>query len=160
MGYTAGKVGFQSHSTTSEDAARATAKSGAVHGQANMIAKYLEQVGIYGATADELRTHLRGHGYPNIQSGTVAARLAALEARNVAVKTTSTRPTQSQRQAVVYLRGMGHLDSPLLPTRPAITTLRRDLENILAALERNPNGVTILHGGQFHAKLRAVLGGV
>jgi hypothetical protein len=89
--------GYQSHSQTSKAAAYALTSKDSMEAD---ILRYLEGYPS-GFTADELREAFEGK-HPDVQAGTIAARLRGLELKNLIRKTKETRPTRNNRQAHVW----------------------------------------------------------
>lgn len=96
-------TGYVKNSQTSRESAEALDRSGSADSQASFILSRLEDMGIMGATADEMTVFMQTHGFPKIHNGTVAGRLVHLEKQALILKTAETRKTRANRRANVYV---------------------------------------------------------
>lgn len=95
-------TGFVRHSDTSAASAKMLDESGNAQTYDFFILGKLKELGINGATAEELRKFLN-HSHPHLHNGTVNGRLSTLWRRGDVVKCTMTRLTDAKRQSHVYV---------------------------------------------------------
>lgn len=162
--------GFQSHSDTSRRAADECQTINTMEGQ------ILDRLSIteVGWTADELHQHLETL-WPDVQSGTVAARLRGLQLKGKIVKGAAERKTRSGRMANEWwlkeyadLRNVTLAESAPPPVMTAteaelrrrLTTLELFIENKLAHARRFSErgiGQHDYHHGEAMGKVNAFM---
>ena len=91
--------GFQSHSSTSREAAAKNTSAGA---QRDHVEAFIARGGRYGATTDEVRNYLLDKRLIH-KNSIMSARVRELELSGRIVKTTMKRKTLAGRQANVYV---------------------------------------------------------
>lgn len=135
--------GYQAHSETSAAAARRLTTAESMESE---IVRMLNEYD-YGLTGDHIAMMLGRDKYPDVQIGTISARLRGLEHKGMAVRTSLKRITRSERSANVWMaprhaKAQG-LEPQSGPRRPSVA----ELQQRVLELQRQVTRLTLENEG-------------